>query len=87
MNDETQAPPPASPEEDVLVEALAGAYRDRDPRGRGLRFHPAFYDLDEDGRARAHALALQSRTLEAALDPQGLSSTTHAVLARILAAE
>ena len=60
-DDETTQPDREAP----LIEALAGAWRPRDPRE--LRSHPAFWDLSEDGRRRAHALALASRPLEAAL--------------------
>ncbi|MBA2541448.1 MAG: hypothetical protein H0V17_17535 [Deltaproteobacteria bacterium] len=66
---------------DELIEQVAGAYR---PRARDeLRYHPAWHDLDEAGRERAYELARSLRTLEAALDPDGLSTTAHAVLARI----
>lgn len=68
-------------DEDAMIEELAGAHRERDPRE--LRYHPVFYDLSEDGRREAHVRALASRRLEAALDPEGWSSTVHAVLGRI----
>ncbi len=68
-----------------LVEALAGAHRFRDPLGE-IRAHPAFFDLDEEGRVEAFEVARRSRALEAALDPEGLSTTARAVLARIRAA-
>jgi hypothetical protein len=48
-----------------------------------VRSHPAWHDLDAEGRVEAHDRAATSRALEAALDPQGLSSTARAVLARI----
>jgi hypothetical protein len=68
--------------DDLLVESLLSAHRERDPRGE-LRFHPAFYDLDAPGRERAADVALVQRTLEAALDPEGWSSTVRAVLGKI----
>jgi hypothetical protein len=71
-----------TPDEDLLIEAAAGAWRERDPRG-GLRFHPAWWDLDEAGRRAAFEVARQSRALEAALHPAGLSSTARAVMARV----
>jgi hypothetical protein len=72
-----------TPEErEALIEAVAGAWRPRDPRG-GLRAHPAWHDLDEAGRAEAFEVARRARVLEAALDPEGLSSTGRAVMARI----
>ena len=70
-------------ERDALVEQVAGAFRDRDPRDGRAQAHAAWRDLDDAGRAEAFDRAARSRTLEAALDPDGLSSTAHAVLARI----
>ena len=67
--------------EDDLVEEVAGAVR---PRARAeLRYHPAWHDLGDDGRRRAFELARALRKVEAALDPEGLSTTARAVLARI----
>lgn len=67
--------------DEELIEQVAGAYR---PRSRDeLRYHPGWHDLDEAGRLEAYERARRLRVLEAALDPQGLSSTAHAVLARI----
>ena len=68
-----------------LIEQAAGAFRGRDPHGNILA-HPAFHDLDEAGREEAFALAARLRKLEAAIDPEGLSTTARAVLARIQAA-
>lgn len=72
------------PEEDreALIEALAGAHRARSPLGE-IRPHPAFFDLDEAGREEAFAVAKRLRAMESALDPEGLSTTARAVLARI----
>ena len=68
-------------DEESLVEQVAGAWR---PRSREeLRYHPAWHDLDEAGRARAYELSRTIRKLEAAFDAEGLSSTARAVLARI----
>ncbi len=67
--------------EDELIEQVAGAYR---PSSRDeLRYHPAWHDLDEAGRAEAYERARRLRVLEAALDPAQLSTTSRAVLARI----
>ena len=66
----------------ALIEAVASAWRPRDPLGR-IGDHPAWHDLDEAGRREAYEVALVERALEAALDPQGLSATGRAVLARI----
>jgi hypothetical protein len=68
--------------DDPLIEAAATAFRERAPDG-SLRFHPAWWDLDDDGRLASYDAALHSRALEAALDPDGLSSTARAVMARI----
>ena len=65
----------------LLIEEVAGAYRP--PTRDELRYHPAWHDLDAAGRTRAYELARALRPLEAALDPDGLSTTGRAVLARI----
>ena len=66
---------------DDLIEEVAGAYRPRSTDE--LRYHPAWHDLDAGGRTRAYERARAQRPLEAALDPDGLSTTARAVLARI----
>ena len=71
---------------EVLVELAAGAHRDRDARSGEVRPHPAWLDLDEAGRIEAFEVARRARAIEAALDPEGLSTTARAVLARIAAA-
>ncbi|MGE5181698.1 MAG: hypothetical protein ACM31C_06535 [Acidobacteriota bacterium] len=68
-------------EQQLLIEQVAGAYRPE--AGDELAYHKAWHDLDADGRRRAFELARSLRTLEAALDPDGLSTTARAVLARI----
>jgi hypothetical protein len=65
-----------------LVEAAATAWRERDATG-AVRAHPAWHDLDEEGRREAFEVARRSRKLEALIDPGGLSTTAKAVLARI----
>ncbi|MDI1445721.1 hypothetical protein [Polyangium sp. 6x1] len=67
---------------DALIEALASAYRARGALGE-VRTHPAFHDLDDAGRAEAFEVAHKQRVMEAALHPEGLSTTARAVLARI----
>jgi hypothetical protein len=69
-------------EEEALIEAASTAWRPR-ARDGAVRAHPAWHDLDAEGRARAYEAARVSRVVEAALDPDGLSSTARAVLARI----
>jgi hypothetical protein len=67
--------------DDELIEEVAGAWR---PQVRDeLRYHPAWHDLDDAGRRRAYELARALRQVEAALDPDGLSTTARAVLDRI----
>jgi hypothetical protein len=68
-------------EQALLVEEVAGAYRPRSTDE--LRYHPAWHDLDAAGRLRAYELARAVRPVEAALDPDGLSTTARAVLARL----
>lgn len=70
-----------SPEDELLAEELTSAWRPRDPRE--LKFHPFWYDLDEEGRLEAFERTREQRELEAALDPEGYSSTVRAVLARL----
>ena len=68
-------------DDELLIEQVASAYRPL-PRDE-LRYHPRWHDLDATGRQRAFERARALRTLEAALDPNGLSTTARAVLARI----
>lgn len=68
----------------LLIEEAAGAYR---PVRQGqVGACAAWHDLDEEGRTKAYELAVELRQLEAALDPEGLSTTAQAVLQRILRA-
>ncbi len=69
-------------ERQELIEAAAGAYRRCEPSGK-VRPHPAWSDLDESGRREALEITRRLRVMEAALDPQGLSTTARAVLARL----
>lgn len=74
--------PKNTPEdEERLLEEVLGAWRPHDPVE--LAYHPAWHDLDEAARARAFELSVRLRKMEAALDPEGLSTTSRAVLARI----
>lgn len=74
-----------TPEDEVLIEAMTTAWRPEDPDR--VKFHPAFYDLDDEGRRLAFAATAALREMEAALDEDGLSTTARAVLARIRSAE
>jgi hypothetical protein len=71
---------------DSLIEQLAGAYRSSGIAGE-VQAHRAFYDLDEAGRRQAYERSLVLRPIEAALDPEGFSSTVRAVLGQISGAE
>jgi hypothetical protein len=71
-------------DDERLIEQVASAYRPV-PREE-LRYHPAWYDLRPEARRRACDLAEDLRALEAALDPDGLSTAARAVLDRIVRA-
>lgn len=71
-----------SPEEEALIEAACTAWRPASRDGQ-LRYHPAWHDLDAQGRREVFERTLQSRVIEEALDPQGLSTTAKAVLSRL----
>jgi hypothetical protein len=66
----------------MLVEEMTTAWRPRTPDGRILE-HPAWADLDPAGRQAGFEEALVMRMLEAALDPDGYSTTVRAVAAAI----
>jgi len=65
----------------LLIEQVASAHRP--PARDELRYHPAWHDLGAPARVRAYELARALRRIEAALDPEELSTTARAVLARI----
>ena len=69
-------------ERDALIEAVVGAYRYQDADGR-VRPAPEWRDLAPEDRLEAARQAELQRRLEAELDPDRLSTTAHAVLARI----
>lgn len=71
-----------SDDREVLIERCVGAHRERDLSGR-IASEPAHTDLDEAGRIEAFEQTLRQRALEQALDPDGLTTTARAVLARI----
>ena len=73
--------PAGSRDEDALIEEVAGAFRPTDPRQ--LAALPAWHDLSPAGREEAYERSLTLRTLEAALDAEGYSSTVRAILKRI----
>lgn len=69
-------------ERELLIAQATTAYRSRDAEGT-LQLHPAWLDLDAEGRREAFERTVQLRALEAATGPAGLTSTARAVLARI----
>ena len=74
---------PEKDDEELLVEQVAGAHRVPPPTFGDLSYHPAWHDLSSAARERAFERALALRVAESALDPDGLSTTARAVLARI----
>lgn len=69
-------------DDELLLERVTSAWRPRGHDG-GVRSHPAWHDLDETGRREAFEITARLRRMEAAMDPEGLSTTARAVLARI----
>jgi hypothetical protein len=69
-------------DEELLLEQVTSAHRERGVDG-AIRSHPAWHDLDDEGRREAFEATVVLRQLEAALDPRGQSSTVRALLARI----
>ncbi len=70
-------------DEELLLEQVISAHRRRRADG-SIASSPAWHDLDQGGRRAAFDATLTQRQLEAALDPEGLSSTARAVLGRIV---
>jgi hypothetical protein len=68
---------------DELIEQASHAFRERDRRSGRIVPSSAWLDLDADGREALFEATGWSRTVEAALDPEGLSATARAVLGRI----
>ena len=62
----------------MLIEEATTAWRPRSPEGQTLT-HPAWADLDPAARSVAFEEGLVSRVLEAALDPDGYSTTVRVV--------
>jgi len=69
-------------ERELLIEQVVAAWRPEDRDG-GVRAHPAWHDLDDGGRQEAAKRTAEARRLEAALDPEGLSTTARLVLDKI----
>ena len=71
-----------TPDEQELLEQVTSAHRRRRPDG-SVASHPAWHDLNEDGRREAFEQTLLQRKLESAMDAEGLSTTARALLARL----
>jgi hypothetical protein len=69
-------------DEELLLEQVTSAHRRRRADG-SVRGHPAWFDLDADGRRAAFDATVLQRQLESAMDPDGLTSTARALLSRL----
>ncbi|MEL6342824.1 MAG: hypothetical protein AAFV53_06800 [Myxococcota bacterium] len=69
-------------DKDALIEQVLSAWRPQSPDG-SIKAHPAWHDLSAEAREEAFEQTVQVRALEAALDPDNLSSTARAVLEKI----
>ena len=72
-------------ERDRAVAEALNAFREVDPRTGQIVPSSAWHDLDGAGRDALFVAAIGVRRMEAALDPEGLSTTARAVIARIRA--
>lgn len=68
--------------EEILIEEAVSAYRGRTASGRILP-SPAWWDLPPESRERLYVRQLESRALERALSPDGMSATVRSVLRRL----
>ncbi len=68
-------------QEELLIAAVTTAHRAR--THEGIQPHANWFDLDDAGREKAFEETALVRAMEAALDPEGLSTTARAVLERI----
>ena len=69
-------------EQEIQLETATTAFRERDVSGR-IQPSPAWWDLSPEDRERLFRRQMEARLVEAAVDPEGLSSTARAVLGRI----
>jgi hypothetical protein len=67
---------------DILIEKAVSAYRERTSSGQILP-SSAWWDLSEESREELFKRQLQSRILERAIAPDGLSATVRSVLSRL----
>ena len=66
----------------LLIEKAVSAFRERNAWGHILP-SPSWLDLTAEDRDALFARQLESRLIERALDPNGLSSTARAILKRL----
>jgi hypothetical protein len=71
-----------TPQAQALLEQVTSAHRARTLDGR-ITSHPAWHDLDAEGRVEAFEETITLREMERALDANGESSTVKALLARL----
>ena len=69
-------------DKDFLIEQAVSAFREHNTWGRILP-SPAWWDLSPEDRGAVYARQLESRLVESALHPGGLSTTVRAVLERL----
>ncbi len=67
---------------EILIEEAVAAYRERTTSGRILP-SPAWWDLNSEAREELLKRQIQSRILERAASPDGMSSTVRCVLSRL----
>jgi hypothetical protein len=67
---------------EILLEEAVSAYRERTASGRILP-SPAWWDLTPESREELFRRQLQSRIIESALAPDGMSATVRSVLNRL----
>ena len=67
---------------DLLIEKASGAFRERNASGL-IAPSPSWFDLTPESRETLFLRQLESRCIERALHPRGLSTTVQAVLSRL----
>ena len=67
---------------EILIEQAVSAYRERTASGRILS-SPAWLDLPPESRDELFTKQLQSRILERAIAPDGMTATVKSVLSRL----
>jgi hypothetical protein len=67
---------------EILIEQAVSAYRERDASGR-IMPSPAWWDLTPELREELFRRQLESRIIERALTPDGMSTTVRSVLDRL----